>query len=136
MNRFGVRLVGALAALGLLASACAPAAPPPATQAPAAPAAKATTAPAASAGPAATAAPAKPTEDTQPVTLNFWHGMQQVQEKTLKEFVDEYKKVKPNVTINLDFTSYSQNALQQKIMASIAAGNTPDLVQVTAQTDG
>ncbi len=125
MKRFGLRLAGALAVLGLLVSACAPAAAPPAaTQAPA-PAA-ATQPPAA----APTTAPAaKPTADTQPITLTFWHGMQQVQEKTLKEFVDEYKTVKPNVTINLDYTSYSQNALQQKLMAAIAAGSTPDLVQ-------
>ncbi len=68
-----------------------------------------------------------------PVTLNFWHGMNGsepgTQGGTLRTLVDQYKQVAPNVTINLDFTPYTANELQQKVTASIAANNTPDLVQ-------
>ncbi|MBI2756606.1 MAG: ABC transporter substrate-binding protein [Chloroflexi bacterium] len=141
----------ALLALGLLATACspAPAAPPAATSAAQTSATVAAVAPtaAAAAAPAATAvaqaaptlaaavAAAAPTvaaalgAPEPPVTLTFWHGMQGAQEATIKALVEDYKKVKPNVTINLDFTSYSQNALQQKVMGAIAANSTPDLVQ-------
>lgn len=66
---------------------------------------------------------------TQPVTLTFWHGMNAgPQENALKALVEDFKKVRPEVTINLDYTSYSGGALQQKVMASIAARTTPDLV--------
>jgi ABC-type glycerol-3-phosphate transport system substrate-binding protein len=68
-----------------------------------------------------------------PVTLNFWHGMNGTepgtQGGTLKQLVDQYKQVAPNVTINLDFTPYTANELPEKVTASIAANNTPDLVQ-------
>lgn len=68
-----------------------------------------------------------------PVTLNFWHGMNGTdpgtQGGTLRTLVDQYKQVAPNVTINLDFTPYTANELQQKVTASIAANNMPDLVQ-------
>src|SRR5213079_861337 len=68
-----------------------------------------------------------------PVTINFWHGMNGsdpgTQGGTLKQLVDQYKQVAPNVTINLDFTPYTANELQEKVTASIAANNTPDMVQ-------
>jgi ABC-type glycerol-3-phosphate transport system substrate-binding protein len=68
-----------------------------------------------------------------PMTLNLWHGMNGTepgtQGGTLRTLVDQYKQVAPNVTINLDFTPYTANELQQKVTASIAANNTPDVVQ-------
>src|SRR5262249_53485963 len=56
-----------------------------------------------------------------PVTLNLWHGMNGsepgTQGGTLKQLVDQYKQVAPNVTINLDFTPYTANELPEKVTA-------------------
>jgi len=68
-----------------------------------------------------------------PVTITFWHGMNGSEPGTqggsLKTLVDQYKQVAPNVTIELDFTPYTANELQQKVTGAIVARNTPDLVQ-------
>ena len=68
-----------------------------------------------------------------PVTITFWHGMNGTEPGTqggaLRTLVDQYKQVAPNVTINLDFTPYTGNELQEKVTAAIAANSTPDLVQ-------
>ena len=81
----------------------------------------------------AATAVAKPATNTAPVTLTFWHGMNGTepgtQGGTLKTLVDQYKQVAPNVTINLDFTPYTGNELEQKVTGAIVAHNTPDLVQ-------
>src|SRR5579859_5283022 len=90
------------------------------------PAAATTSAPAATAKPAAAA-------NAAPVSITFWHGMNGTdpgtQGGTLQELVNQYKQVAPNVTINLDFTPYTGNELQQKVTGAIVAHNTPDLVQ-------
>jgi multiple sugar transport system substrate-binding protein len=82
---------------------------------------------------AAATAIAKPAASAAPVTITFWHGMNGTepgtQGGTLQELVNQYKQVAPNVTINLDFTPYTGNELQQKVTGAIVAHNTPDLVQ-------
>ncbi len=87
---------------------------------------------AAAAANAATAV-AKPATNAAPVTITFWHGMNGTdpgtQGGTLQELVNQYKQVAPNVTINLDFTPYTGNELEQKVTGAIVAHNTPDLVQ-------
>jgi multiple sugar transport system substrate-binding protein len=101
--------------VGLLAVACTSAAPAAPTQV---------------VSNAATAV-AKPA--AAPVTITFWHGMNGSEPGTqggsLKTLVDQYKLVAPNVTIELDFTPYTANELQQKVTGAIVARNTPDLVQ-------
>ncbi len=68
-----------------------------------------------------------------PVTITFWHGMNGSEPGTqggsLQTLVDQYKQVAPNVSINLDFTPYTGNELQQKVTGAIVARSTPDLVQ-------
>jgi len=68
-----------------------------------------------------------------PVTITFWHGMNGSEPGTqggsLQTLVDQYKQVAPNVTVNLDFTPYTGNELQQKVTGAIVAHSTPDLVQ-------
>src|SRR5215469_16751854 len=138
-----VRSVPPLVCLVVVAcSSPSPAAPPTqaapaATSVSATPAAVAPTV-AAAAKPAATAvAQAAPTAaaaaNAAPVTISFWHGMNGTdpgtQGGTLQALVNQYKQVAPNVTINLDFTPYTGNELEQKVTAGIAAKNTPDLVQ-------
>jgi len=68
-----------------------------------------------------------------PITITFWHGMNGTEPGTqggsLQTLVDQYKQIAPNVTINLDFTPYTGNELEQKVTGAIVAHNTPDLVQ-------
>jgi ABC-type glycerol-3-phosphate transport system substrate-binding protein len=68
-----------------------------------------------------------------PVTITMWHGMNGTdpgtQGGTLQTLVNQYKQIAPNVTINLDFTPYTGNELQDKVTGAIVAHNTPDLVQ-------
>jgi multiple sugar transport system substrate-binding protein len=82
---------------------------------------------------AAATAIAKPAANAAPLTITFWHGMNGTepgtQGGTLQELVNQYKQIAPNVTINLDFTPYTGNELQQKVTGAIVAHNTPDLVQ-------
>jgi ABC-type glycerol-3-phosphate transport system substrate-binding protein len=129
--------------VGLLAMACTSPAPSTPTQvAPAATSAAAAAKPAATAvaqaaptvvAAAAGAATAVAKSSAAPVTITFWHGMNGTEPGTqggsLRTLVDQYKQVAPNVTINLDFTPYTGNELQQKVMGAIVARNTPDLVQ-------
>lgn len=132
-------------ASGILAAACSAPAPSAPTQQAAVTSANATVV--AAAKPVATAvAQAAPTivaavagaatavaKTGTPVTITFWHGMNGAepgtQGGTLQTLVDQYKQVAPNVTINLDFTPYTGNELQQKVTGAIVAHNTPDLVQ-------
>jgi sn-glycerol 3-phosphate transport system substrate-binding protein len=75
----------------------------------------------------------KPAANAAPVTITFWHGMNGSEPGTqggsLRTLVDQYQQIAPNVTINLDFTPYTANELEEKVTASIAANNTPDMVQ-------
>src|SRR5579859_5053767 len=120
-----------LLTLGLLATACsAPAPTPQATTKPSGPGA-AQPAPTIVTAPAGAATPVAPAGGG--LTITFWHGMNGsdpgTQGGTLQTLVDQYKQVAPNVTINLDFTPYTGNELQQKVTGAIVAHNTPDLVQ-------
>jgi len=76
---------------------------------------------------------ARPAANAAPVTITFWHGMNGSEPGTqggsLRTLVDQYRQVAPNVTINLDFTPYTGNELQQKVTGAIVAHNTPDIVQ-------
>src|SRR5437588_1825064 len=116
VQQFALRLAAMPAVVGLVAAACAPTT------------AIAPTAPAATSAPAA-----KPAASAAPVTISFWHGMNGTdpgtQGGTLAALIQQYKAVAPNVTINTDFTSYTNNALEQKVTASIAANSSPDIVQ-------
>jgi ABC-type glycerol-3-phosphate transport system substrate-binding protein len=138
-----LKLIPLLVSLVAVACSSAPPSAPtavPAASAPTTAAAKPTAAAAATSAPAAAttsapAATAKPAAATNaaPVTITFWHGMNGTepgtQGGTLQELVNQYKQVAPNVTINLDFTPYTGNELQQKVTGAIVARNTPDLVQ-------
>jgi multiple sugar transport system substrate-binding protein len=137
-----LRWIPALVCVAVVACSTAPATP---TQvAPAATSANATAAAvtptvqavaptiAVAAQPAATAV-AKPATSAAPVSITFWHGMNGTDPGTqggaLQELVNQYKQVAPNVTINLDFTPYTGNELEQKVTGAIVAHNTPDMVQ-------
>jgi len=122
------RLVLSIVALILVASmiltACAPAPAPAPAQQPAA--AAATTAPAAAEptkAPAAAAAKPFPTEN---ITLSIWGGFPEIQ-PVYEKAAAEYKKLHPNVTINV--LTAPLREFEQKMAATIPADSAGDILE-------
>ncbi len=76
-----------------------------------------------------TAAPA--TDSTKPVTINMFTASPEYTD-AFNAYIAEYKKVKPNVTINLEIMQADYNTV---LKSKIAAGSTPDVFQTTAGGD-
>jgi sn-glycerol 3-phosphate transport system substrate-binding protein len=83
-------------------------------------------------GSATTTASLAASDSKQPVEVTFWHGMSGQLGKVLQAQVDEFNKTHPNIHVNAIYEgSYSGNGpLQQKLLAAIASGKVPDLVQL------
>lgn len=112
-------------------AACAPAPTPAPTAAaptvapkPTTAAAQPTTAPAATAAPAAFAFP------SEPITLEFWIHEFAPMTAYLKDLIQQYKAVRPNVTVNL--TNLASSDLNTKLNAALAAGTGPDIMDADA----
>lgn len=58
----------------------------------------------------------------------FWHAMGGPLGRTLQSIVDEFNRQNPDVTVRLEYMG-SYSSLRQKIIASLAARNNPDLAQ-------
>ncbi|MDO3413314.1 extracellular solute-binding protein [Saccharibacillus sp. CPCC 101409] len=74
------------------------------------------------------------TEETsadQPVTINMFTASPEYTD-AFNAYIEEYKKVKPNVTINLEIMQADYNTV---LKSRIAAGSTPDVFQTTAGGD-
>jgi sn-glycerol 3-phosphate transport system substrate-binding protein len=71
-------------------------------------------------------------DNNQPIEVTFWHGMSGQLGKVLQAQVDEFNKTHPNIHVNAIYQgSYSgKGPLQQKLLAAIASGKVPDLVQL------
>lgn len=139
-----------LAVILVVIAACAPAptpaptaAPPTAAPKPTTAAAVPTTAPAtaaptkvpATSAPAATAAPtaAAPAAfafPSGPITLEFWIHEYAPMTAYLKDLIQQYKSVRPNVTVNL--TNLASSDLNTKLNASFATGTAPDIMDADA----
>jgi ABC-type glycerol-3-phosphate transport system substrate-binding protein len=89
-------------------------------------------------GPTADAAttpePAKPTFafPTENVTIEVWWHEYAPFTAYVKELIEAYKKLRPNVTINP--TIASSTDMNQKLTASLAAGTGPDIMDQDAST--
>lgn len=71
-------------------------------------------------------------EDTdKPVTINMFTASPEYTD-AFNAYIAEYKKVKPNVTINLEIMQADYNTV---LKSKIAAGSTPDVFQTTAGGD-
>lgn len=67
----------------------------------------------------------------KPVTINMFTASPEYTE-AFNAYIAEYKKVKPNVTINLEIMQADYNTV---LKSKIAAGSTPDVFQTTAGGD-
>ncbi|UOF91639.1 ABC transporter substrate-binding protein [Fodinisporobacter ferrooxydans] len=68
----------------------------------------------------------------KPIEVTFWHGMSGQLGDVLKNMVDEFNKTHPDIHVNAIYQgSYSgKGPLQQKLLAAIASGKVPDIVQL------
>ncbi|CAM4034388.1 extracellular solute-binding protein [Paenibacillus alkaliterrae] len=67
----------------------------------------------------------------KPVTINMFTASPEYTD-AFNAYIAEYKKVKPNVTINLEIMQADYNTV---LKSKIAAGSTPDVFQTTAGGD-
>lgn len=68
------------------------------------------------------------TLDTKaPVHLTMWSGQSDEAEKLLQGLVDEYEREHPNVTIDMSPGASSTDELLQKLAASFAGNDSPDI---------
>lgn len=70
-------------------------------------------------------------EEGKPVTINMFTASPEYTD-AFNAYIAEYKKVKPNVTINLEIMQADYNTV---LKSKIAAGSTPDVFQTTAGGD-
>ncbi|AOZ93089.1 ABC transporter substrate-binding protein [Paenibacillus crassostreae] len=68
---------------------------------------------------------------SEPVEINMFTASPEYTE-AFNAYIEEYKKVKPNVTINLEIMQADYNTV---LKSRIAAGSTPDVFQTTAGGD-
>lgn len=79
-----------------------------------------------------TASNGNKTEDSaKPVTINMFTASPEYTD-AFNAYIEEYKKVQPNVTINLEIMQADYNTI---LKSRIAAGSTPDVFQTTAGGD-
>lgn len=71
------------------------------------------------------------TDSSKPVTINMFTASPEYTQ-AFNAYIEEYKKVKPNVTINLEIMQSDYNTV---LKSKIAAGSTPDVFQTTAGGD-
>lgn len=70
-------------------------------------------------------------DDSKPVTIYMFTASPEYTD-AFNTYITEYKKVKPNVTINLEIMQADYNTV---LKSKIAAGSTPDVFQTTAGGD-
>lgn len=70
-------------------------------------------------------------DSDKPVTINMFTASPEYTD-AFNAYIAEYKKVKPNVTINLEIMQADYNTV---LKSRIAAGSTPDVFQTTAGGD-
>lgn len=66
-------------------------------------------------------------DEDAPVKLTFWTGQADAAQKILTGLVDEFEELHPNVTIDVSSGAPSTEDLLQKLSASFAGGNYPDI---------
>ncbi|HEY6102032.1 MAG TPA: ABC transporter substrate-binding protein [bacterium] len=72
---------------------------------------------------------AGPAASGGPVTITFWHGMSGVLLPALDELTGDFNKLNPGIVVNAQYQG-NYTVLNQKLIASVAAGNPPTISQV------
>ncbi|MCX5776166.1 MAG: ABC transporter substrate-binding protein [Candidatus Firestonebacteria bacterium] len=63
------------------------------------------------------------------IKLDFWHAMADPKDKVLNVLVSDFEKQNPGIKITTQYVG-NYDVLLQKLLASVAAGNPPDIAQV------
>ncbi len=63
-----------------------------------------------------------------PITVTFWHGMSGVLLAPLNELTRDFNALNPGITVNAQYQG-TYTILNQKLIASVAAGNPPTITQ-------
>ena len=61
--------------------------------------------------------------------LTFWHAMADPKDKVLLSLIEDFEKQNPDIKISAQYVG-NYDILLQKLMASVGAGNPPDIAQV------
>lgn len=72
-----------------------------------------------------------PTSAGGPVTITFWHGMSGVLQPAVNELTEDFNKLNPGIVVQAQYQG-NYGVLNQKLIASVAAGNPPTISQVYA----
>jgi len=64
-----------------------------------------------------------------PVTITFWHGMSGVLQPAVNELTEDFNKLNPGIVVQALYQG-NYGVLNQKLIASVAAGNPPTISQV------
>ncbi|CAM3929863.1 extracellular solute-binding protein [Cohnella lubricantis] len=83
------------------------------------------------ASPASSASASGAVDYSKPITINMFTASPEYTD-AFNAYIAEYKKVQPNVTINLEIMQSDYNTV---LKSRIASGNTPDVFQTTAGGD-
>ena len=63
------------------------------------------------------------------IELTFWHAMADPKDKVLNSLINDFEKQNPGIEIKPQYVG-NYDVLLQKLLASAAAGNSPDMAQV------
>lgn len=64
-----------------------------------------------------------------PVTITFWHGMSGVLQPAVNELTEDFNRLNPGIVVTAQYQG-TYGALNQKLIAAVAAGNPPTISQV------
>lgn len=70
-----------------------------------------------------------PTSAAGPVRITFWHGMSGVLQPAVNELTDDFNRLNPGIVVDAQYQG-TYGALNQKLIAAVAAGNPPTISQV------
>ncbi|VEU83046.1 extracellular solute-binding protein [Acholeplasma hippikon] len=68
-------------------------------------------------------------DTTKPVTINFWHRMGSASQIIVAEWIEKFKVLYPNITVNAVKAGDDYNQLAEKIGIAIPAGTMPDIAE-------
>ena len=69
-------------------------------------------------------------EVTEPVTIEFWHTLEEMYRDDFNELVDEFEKENPNITVNVSYQGRVGEILEKILAANIAGDGLPDVFPI------
>ena len=69
-------------------------------------------------------------EVTEPVTIEFWHTLEEMYRDDFNQLVDEFEKQNPNITVNVSYQGRVGEILEKILAANIAGDGLPDVFPI------